>query len=342
MPAYHFRLRTLWLLPVLALVLGADVAGSTLISINGYRFDPLVAAPQIPGSLEATPSDGLASYLVQFSGPVEASWKAEVEAAGASIHGYIPENAFVVRMTARERQSVAQLPFVRWVGPYHVAYRISPSIGTVPSRDPERAADPLRTLRVIVGENAAGVALAAGSLGTVTEVIDNGISPGFVIRTNPARITELAALAQVLWVEELFDSFVDNTNTRWVVQSNITTRTPVWNHGILGEGQILAVMDSGLDYNSCWFRDSLNAPPGPTHRKVIAYQTWGSGLAYDGCSMGHGTHVCGTAVGDQSFINPGNLVGNGMAYLAKIIMQDVGNDSPTACSGGTLSASSAE
>jgi hypothetical protein len=295
-----------------------------------------LAAPQIPANLEATPSDRLASYLVQFSGPVETSWKAEVQAAGATIHGYIPESAFVVRMTVREKEKVERLPFVRWVGPYHVAYRISPSIGTVPSRDPDRAADPLRTLRVIVGENPAGAALAAGSFGTVTELIDNGISPGFVIRADPARITELAALPQVLWVEELFDTFVDNNTTKWVVQSNIFSRVPVWDQGVRGQGQILCVMDSGLDYNSCWFRDSLDAPPGPTHRKVIAYQTYGQGAVYDGCNSGHGTHVCGTAIGDQSFINPGIFSGNGMAYLAKIIMQDVGRDNATDCSAGSV------
>ncbi len=331
------RTRNSWLLPVLALALAAGTAVSAPISVNGYRFDPPVTSPQIPANLEATPSDGLASYLVQFSGPIEESWKLEVAATGASLHGYIPENAFLVRMTALEREKVERLPFVRWVGPYHVAYRISPSIGTVAFRDPDRAADPLRTLRVIVSEDPAGAAQAAQSLGSVTERIDNGISPGFVIRIDPARIPELAALSPVLWVEELFETTVDNLKTRWVVQSNSSSQLTIWSNGIRGQGQILGIMDSGLDYNSCWFRDSLDAPPGPTHRKVIAYQTVGGGVAYDGCNAGHGTHTSGTAVGDQSFINPGVIDYNGMAYQAKLIMQDVGSDNATACTNLTLS-----
>jgi hypothetical protein len=96
------------------------------------------------------------------------------------------------------------------------------------------------------------------------------------------------------------------------------------------------MMDTGLDYNSCWFRENGNAAPGPSHRKVIHYATYG-GNAYDGCDTGHGSHVAGTVCGDQSYINPGNYNHNGMAYKAKITVQDVGTDDWTACNLGTLS-----
>jgi hypothetical protein len=218
------------------------------------------------------------------------------------------------------------------VGPYHVAYRISPGIGKAAFRNPARAQDPLRTLLVLVAGDLDATVSAAQSLGEILEVIDDPAQPEFVIHIDPARISALAALAEVLWVEELPETFALNNETRWVVQSNQEDVVPVWNHGIFGEGQILAEMDSGLDFNSCWFRDPDGDLPGPNHRKVIDYQTWG-GNPYDGCDMGHGTHVAGTAVGDQSAVNPGNINYNGVAYKAKIAFQDVGLDDEGSCSG---------
>ena len=124
--------------------------------------------------------------------------------------------------------------------------------------------------------------------------------------------------------------------TRWVVQSNVSGVTPIWAQGLHGENRIATLMDSGLDYASCWFRDHGNPPPGQNHRKVIDYRTWG-GRAYDGCSTGHGTHVGGTLAGDQSYINPGNFNFNGMAYAAQLTVQDVGNDDFISCLLGLVS-----
>ncbi|MBM3287949.1 MAG: hypothetical protein FJY88_11460 [Candidatus Eisenbacteria bacterium] len=321
-----------------AIILGfvpAEAPAST-IDINGYRFDPLASAPELPAELRALETDSRATYLLQFAGPIEESWKEEIRGLGATIGGYVPENAFLARMDGPTRERVRQHPQVRAISPYHVAYRISPSIGRIEYRDPVRREDPLRTIRVRVAEDPADAAAAASLLGQVIERIDDPGQPGFVIRIEAARIVDLASLPAVLWVEERPETFVLNNTTRWVVQSNASGATPIWQRGIYGEGEIVCEMDTGLDYNSCWFRDLNNAPPGPTHRKVIDYRTWG-GSAYDGCDTGHGTHVAGTVVGDQSFINPGNIGSNGMAYGAKIMIQDVGSDNWLACLFGLLS-----
>ncbi|CAM9390280.1 unnamed protein product, partial [Chrysoparadoxa australica] len=81
--------------------------------------------------------------------------------------------------------------------------------------------------------------------------------------------------------------------------------------GIYGEGEVVAVIDTGLDDESCYFRDPVMGKVPrqnlatsndvyPDHRKVVQYITWGDqrdkwgGSAGDG---GHGTHVCGSIAG---------------------------------------------
>ncbi|MBD3237282.1 MAG: S8 family serine peptidase, partial [Candidatus Eisenbacteria bacterium] len=170
----------------------------------------------------------------------------------------------------------------------------------------------------------------------VRDRTDDGFSRRLIVRAEEACIPQMARVRDVWWIEELPEFRTMNNTTRWVVQSNANGWMPLWDHGIYGQNQIITMMDTGLDYNSCWFRENGNAQPGPSHRKVIHYTTLGGGARYDGCDNGHGSHVAGTVCGDQSYINPGDIGYNGMAYRAKITVQDVGADDWSACNLGTL------
>eukprot|EP00897_Mesotaenium_endlicherianum_P003410 jgi/Mesen1/3097/ME000184S02162 len=86
---------------------------------------------------------------------------------------------------------------------------------------------------------------------------------------------------------------------------------PLWDAGLMGEGQIVGVGDSGVDFQSCFFRDDEVLAPGPDHRKVVQYRVAPGGDALD--EEGHGTHVCGSVLGSI----PAAQV-NGSAALADI------------------------
>ncbi|HEY2322650.1 MAG TPA: S8 family serine peptidase [Thermoanaerobaculia bacterium] len=129
--------------------------------------------------------------------------------------------------------------------------------------------------------------------------------------------------------------------------------TPLYDHGIHGEGQILALLDTGVDYSSCYFSEADGAlPPINTgtplggldwtnvdlsRRKIVAYDFVYScdqfpGAAYcdnpaSGLSafdnQGHGTHAAGSAVGDVAPYGEHNF-GDAIALSAKLIVQDAG------------------
>ena len=121
-------------------------------------------------------------------------------------------------------------------------------------------------------------------------------------------------------------------------------QTPIFDQGIRGEGQVIAVLDSGCDIDMCYFRDPAGMPPLNTgfdtvvdtsRRKVIAYDFLWSGddpvdpLDFD--SNDHGTHVAGSAAGDD-LANPiAHDPGDGMAPAAKLVIQD-GGFASDACS----------
>lgn len=76
--------------------------------------------------------------------------------------------------------------------------------------------------------------------------------------------------------------------------------------GLLGDGQIVAVADTGLDLNSCYFYDPQGHIPysdilspvfDTKYRKVIQY-TYGKYSDTSDVEGGHGTHVSGIVAGN--------------------------------------------
>ena len=123
------------------------------------------------------------------------------------------------------------------------------------------------------------------------------------------------------WVKPLGESFTD-TNQAITVQGSLT-----------GKGQIIGISDTGLDMSSCYFSDPnvaapYSTPANPTknlaHRKVIQYITF---VDNSDDSVGHGTHVCGTAAGSP-LQNYGDFMKySGIAADAKIAFFDIGPSS---------------
>jgi hypothetical protein len=128
--------------------------------------------------------------------------------------------------------------------------------------------------------------------------------------------------------------------------------TPVNDRGIYGQGQIIAVLDTGVDYTSCFFVEPDNAPPpintgtpagslswqnvDLSRRKIIAYDYLFSCDQYPsaaGCdqpgtlasldNQGHGTHTASTATGDRG-VPLEHDYADGVAPGAKLIVQDGG------------------
>lgn len=81
---------------------------------------------------------------------------------------------------------------------------------------------------------------------------------------------------------------------------------PYTEAGLKGDDEVIAIADTGLDVNSCYFYDPQGqvspSKIGTTnvdskYRKVVQYQYSGCGDKND-AEGGHGTHVAGIAVGD--------------------------------------------
>ncbi|HUU81993.1 MAG TPA: S8 family serine peptidase [Phycisphaerae bacterium] len=246
------------------------------------------------------------AYVLQMNGAMTPHRRAALLEAGVELGDYIPRHAYLVDLSGVTPQALRQLPFVSWVGAYRNEWKLSPGIGkdlTAPApqaRGPSPRPEPLR-LTVILFEGH-DLADAKGDLAGAGAAVLGGFMMGgqghVAVTVDPDQLPLLAELPQVQFIEQAPRLTLRNDTTQWIIQSNVTDLTPVYDNGIHGEGQIAGVIDGEPDQDHC----SLDGG------KILFYN------APDGDSR-HGTHVSCTIVGNDTSI--ANL--RGMAYAANMV-----------------------
>lgn len=308
------------------------LGGQNLILFsNGLVIDTDRPEPALPGNLtvKGYAPEEAGYYIVQFSGPIQQAWKNELTAQGIKFLWYLPNYAFVVRMSPGSENLVKMHPAVRWLGLYQPAYKIS--------GQPEFKSREGRQTSVILlheDEDMAQALIDLKALGA--EILESASDFNKIIKADIplAALEAIANLKAVAWIEPWYPIRLMNDRCQWVVQSNDSTgggNRAVWNKGIRGEGQVLSSSDSGVRVSHNMFKDPsvpLNTWGNyPTHRKVVSYQQIGSATFGDeSANYYHGSHTGGTLCGDDE-INGGTSTYDGMAYKARLFFMDCGGSS---------------
>ncbi len=368
-------------------------AQSGLLLMRSGAFDPTQERLDFSAIQGGDHTDGRYG-IVQFNPGQEAEVRRLIAANGAEVVGFIPNHAYQVRWTDATRIALATQPGVRWVGAYQSGFKIAPDLmdGSVRAAHAPSGFVELE-IHGFRGERSDLIAGAVGKLGAGVELGPQAGTldlPSVRIRVPAAMLEQtvaaVAAIDGVVWIEHYLPPMLMNRDSVGPIQNNspscagagpsCTTLdlayAPIWNQGLLGTGQIVAVSDSGLDRNEEWFTaldlgsgvnqvltDADNpAPVLPAigniypDRKVYGYWVQPGATAYDNtaiCPGGfptgfHGTHVVGTVLGDAAPFStptvPNYTNGDGMAPNAQVLFQDIGNDTSGCLSitdfGGTL------
>ena len=289
--------------------------------------------------------------LVKFPAPPTARQLAALDAAAERVYTYLPHDAFLVRLAGGDAEAQLRAAGASWVGPYQPAYKIS-RFATAAAKDLTPAGQAKRRvvmLHVYPDADLAAVLEAIHDLGIggLVGARQGAFFSRVRLLLTPAEIAaaseQLAQIPEVFWIEVERKRVLYNDTTVWVGQSGLSggQTTPIFDKGIHGEGQVVGVLDTGIDPDMCYFRDTARGLPprnecnGGTvidalQRKTLAVDfLWSSecsgGIASNEWdTQGHGTHVAGTIAGD----NFANLIahdaGDGMAPAAKLVVQDCG------------------
>ncbi|HSM51452.1 MAG TPA: S8 family serine peptidase [Thermoanaerobaculia bacterium] len=293
----------------------------------------------------------------------------ELARLGVELLAYLPNHAFQVRWSPAGRLAAMTHPAVRFAIDFAPALKVAPELwpgAPLPEFD-------LLSVSLFKGADLAPVAAAIeAALPSARRYRALPGAPQPRLRylaprdETEAFVRAAAAIEAVAWVEPYRLAELHNDGSVSPIQNNATTGTPIWDQDLIGTGQIVSVSDSGLDRNQCWFTQHHDGtvtnteitdadypvPPATGSffplRKVVAYWVAPGASPYDDnltCPGGsptsyHGTHTTGTVAGDKGTVatptNPSYLASDrdGMAPNARILFQDVGNDS-TGCLSGT-------
>ncbi len=205
------------------------------------EFDPLHDAPPSVDPDLAAPADGRL-WIVQFVAPGLEPWREAVRALGGADRRFLAWNAGIWEMTPTTAERVRTLPFVRWVGPFHPAYKLSDEL-LADFRSGELAAGRYRLEAAVRGpEGQARVrdAVLAAAGAPLTDPAEGWVLEAML---SPEQLLEVLRSESVLGVDAWSAPETDMDKVRTVMGANDLETLAGWTgQGVRGE-----VLDAGTD-----------------------------------------------------------------------------------------------
>lgn len=221
--------------PAVVAATAQGTGSDRLVHLRYAEFDPAGAEPAVPQLLRGGADTEL--WIVQFDGlPTQAGRDAVRRAAG-EVHGYLPENAYVVRMSHAVRQRVVAQRGVRSATYYHPAFRLEPAlIAEVQELEPLGAERPAKYNIVVVDKHTDKPALGAAIErlgGRVTHQKHGSLLLEAALTRK--QLARTARLDQVLWIDRVSPTALDMNNARVQGGANhIETQAGYTGRGING------------------------------------------------------------------------------------------------------------
>jgi hypothetical protein len=239
------------------------------------------------------PVDG-GYYLVHFKDKLgkDTASRFVLAVSQGNIKEHIGYSTYLCRLSSAQMDSLNSMKEIDWIGPWKSEYKISPEIyetitttttseGMAFDGDaaPEFNEIPQPENEFVVtffkGENSANYIPQIRAMGGD---IHNYTAERMYVHLDKAKVTQLAGLNGVYFVERRYLMAPVNDNDTWIVQTYQLGNRKVFNNGITGSGQVVAISDTGIDADHLMFWDSVQGLPSHTYnaaqRKVLVYYNW--------------------------------------------------------------------
>ncbi|EJN28529.1 subtilisin-like serine protease [Pseudomonas sp. GM78] len=277
-------------------------------------------------------------YVVQFIAPIKRTWLNQLRKVGVKICEPYGAFGYVIRTAGKQLTKIAALPFVQWVGHLQHDARLAPEL--VEKKDngetlPRRHEVPDNfSIELFDGADVQRISKEVSRLGFKI-LAKNARARVLIVastqasKTIPEQLRQVSAVHGVRYVRQRVIPRTSN-NVATIIMGNGNPKSMSTKLGLTGDGEIIAVCDTGLDTG-----DPATIHPDFAGRIVAikSYPIASSWLDYvtnggadDGAAdvdSGHGTHVSGSVLGNGTASNGGPERIHGLAYKAKLVFQAI-------------------
>ncbi len=302
--------------------LGVPMASGISRTIH-LRAEAVVTPPKGSGPQAAalsTPSGPVTGlWLLQFTNHIEPAWREELRRQGVELVHYVPDDAFIARFDGVAIESVKQLSYVQWTGPFEARWKVHPRLAAQVEKQVNGRFDihflgrpGLSAVETLLLNRSAGArAGVSTSLGTIFEA-----------SVTAPQLRRLAASPDVIWIEPApRPHLTDEIAVKIIGGDDGKGATPslVQAAGFDGRDVTVAVADSGLDSGDL---TALHPDLDGRVDALFFYDT----LTDASDEHGHGTHVAGIVAGNAAtgeVDDNGHWWGLGVAPGAHLVAQRI-------------------
>ncbi|MCH2100761.1 MAG: S8 family serine peptidase [Planctomycetes bacterium] len=235
------------------LTFGRDRQTSYEVKLTYRDFNPLAdSEPPIPDVLRAP--EGHQLYIVQYIAAGLEPWRKEIRELGGVDQRFLAWHGNIWELDAATVKEVAELPFVRWVGKFHPAYKV----------ENELLHDLLNNrlthdrYRIVVGDwGPVQKAVVADYVRAIGGEVEAMIDEGWILEASltPNQLLQVIRQSEVLGIDRWSDPETDMDRVRNLMGADYVEGLT----GFDGTGVRAEVMDSGFDGgNRAWRYTPIN------------------------------------------------------------------------------------
>ncbi|KAF3318740.1 hypothetical protein TWF173_006756 [Orbilia oligospora] len=252
--------------------------------------------------------------IIQTEALLSPPQREALKAADLEIQEYVSNCTYLCRYPGQNLDKIGQIDLIVYVDIYRQEFKIAPSLKEeMKEMPPDDKIDIFVLCHDLKATNDQNfLELIAGKSGL--ELCDvKFIDKKTHLTVSSQYICDIAEMDQVRYIEEEGIAEVSNNRAREILGLNRRYRSgqflPAYQYQ--GAGQVIAIADTGLG------RGDRAVPPHPafSNGRVVAWYSK-NGLTAD--YTGHGTHVCGSAVGNGVTRDQTHIMG--AAPRAKLVM----------------------
>ena len=295
------------------------------ILINGVSLDPSADAQALSlAGLESADASASDYILIQTTAPLSSDQTDELTRLGVVVQEYVSENTYLCSYKGTDLTSIRSLPFVTWVNVYLRGFKVAPNLrpaGMTPAAHVLPTAAALshsrtpRTVDILFHEDADTESDALRTAVSAAARVDKDTLPmsrrKVRLSVQEKYLDDLAAIDAVRVIQEVPEVKLHNNVARPILNANVVVNGTTYQ----GDGQVVAVADSGFDNGS-----TTSPHPAFTGRVANLYALGRATNTDD--PDGHGTHVCGSVLGDGTSASMGGAI-QGTAPRAQLVVQSL-------------------